>query len=66
MTSDQWKMAKWAAIALFVAISFYLFVIGATIGKFILLTVVLAAAVGAWKFADKQESDAKADELRGR
>lgn len=66
MTSDQWKMVKWGAIAAFVAIVLYLGVIGATLGRFIFLTVLLFVALGAWKLADKQESAAKAEELRGR
>ena len=65
MTSDQWKMVKWAAIAVAVALMMYLGVIGATIGTFIVMAVILVGAVGVWKLADKQESEAKARELSG-
>ena len=32
----------------------------------IVLALVMLAGVGAWKYADKRESEAKAQELRGR
>ena len=41
-------------------------VVGATMGTFIVLALVMLAGVGAWKYADKRESEAKAQELRGR
>ena len=36
------------------------------LGTFIVLALVMLAGVGAWKYADKRESEAKAQELRGR
>ena len=66
MTSQQWAMGKWGALAVVVALMFYLGVVGATMGTFIVLALVMLAGVGAWKDADKRESEAKAQELRGR
>lgn len=65
MTSQQWAMLKWGALAVAVLLMFYLGVVGATMNTFIVLALIMLAAVGAWKFADKRESEAKAEELRG-
>jgi hypothetical protein len=66
MTSETWKMVKWSALAVFLPVLLYLRVIGATIGTYFVLAVVMLAAVGVWKCADKRESEAKAEEMRSR
>ena len=66
MSSSQWSQVKWAGIAVAVPLMVFLATIGATMGTFIVLGVIMVAAAGVWRFADKQEGEAKARELSGR
>lgn len=65
MTSQQWKLVKYAALAVAV-IGLVMLKVGATVPVFIAVAVMALTCLGVFKYADKREGEALAQEQRSR